>query len=43
MPTRRRNFILALILFAAWVGALGWMATVSGERPRPRPAAGNSR
>lgn len=33
MNRLRRNFLLALLLFVAWVGALAVMARVSGERP----------
>ena len=40
MTHHRRNFVLALILFAAWVGALGVMAGVSGERPHLKNRAG---
>ncbi len=41
MDARRLRFVAALILFLAWVGALGTMAALSGRRPvvRPRAAA----
>ena len=43
MNPPRRNFLLALILFFAWVGGLALMASYSGERPRPRVAEGSQR
>ena len=43
MNRPRRNFVLASLLFAAWVGALAVMAGVSGEPPRPRGAVDSSR
>ena len=41
MDARRMRLTAALILFLAWVGALGTMAILSGRRPalRPRVAA----
>ena len=39
----RRNFVLSLILFAAWVGALAVMAGVSGEPPRVKGVAAPAR
>ena len=39
MDRRRRNFILALGLFAAWIGVLGAMAWLSADRPQQRRAA----
>jgi len=39
MDVRRLRFIAALILFLAWVGALGTMAILSGRRPALRPRA----
>ena len=38
MNPPRRNFLLALFLFLAWVGGLAWMASTSGERPQAKPA-----
>ncbi len=45
MDARRLRFLAALILFLAWVGALGTMAVLSGRRPalRPRVAAPEGR
>lgn len=43
MNRPRRNFVLALILFLAWVGGLALMAGTSGERPRAKVAAGAAR
>jgi hypothetical protein len=37
MDARRLRFTAALILFLAWVGALGTMAILSGRRPALRP------
>jgi hypothetical protein len=39
MDARRLRFVAALILFLAWVGALGTMAILSGRRPANRPRA----
>ena len=39
MDARRLRFVAALILFLAWVGALGTMAILSGRRPALRPRA----
>ena len=39
MDARRLRFFAALILFLAWVGALGTMAILSGRRPSVRPRA----
>ncbi len=39
MDARRLRFTAALILFLAWVGALGTMAILSGRRPALRPRA----
>lgn len=41
MDHRRRKFLGALIVFAAWVSALGALALLSGRKPlvRPAPAA----
>jgi hypothetical protein len=39
MDARRLKFVAALILFLAWVGALGTMAILSGRRPANRPRA----
>jgi hypothetical protein len=39
MDRRRLRFVLALALFAGWVVALGGMAFLSADRPRPRPLA----
>ena len=39
MNNRRRNLVLALVLFVAWVGGLAWMARVAGERPQSRAGA----
>lgn len=43
MNRLRRNFVLALLLFAAWVGTLAVMAGVAGEPPRARKAVGTAR
>ena len=43
MNHHRRNFVLALILFATWVGILGVMASISGERPQLKNRAGVGR
>ena len=39
MDARRLRFTAALVLFLAWVGALGTMAILSGRRPALRPRA----
>ncbi len=39
MDVRRLRLTAALILFLAWVGALGTMAILSGRRPALRPRA----
>ncbi|MEJ7637163.1 MAG: hypothetical protein WKF75_04020 [Singulisphaera sp.] len=39
MDARRLKFTAALILFLAWIGALGTMAVLSGRRPALRPRA----
>ncbi len=38
MERQRRNFLLALALYVAWIIALGFMAFTSGDPPRPRAA-----
>ena len=39
MTRPQRRFALALVLFAAWVGVLAYMAGTSGERPQARASA----
>jgi len=39
MDARRLRLIAALMLYLAWVGALGTMAILSGRRPANRPRA----
>ena len=43
MNRLRRNFVLALLLFVAWVGVLAVMAGVAGEPPRARGVANPAR
>lgn len=40
---QRQTFVLACVLFFAWVGVLGVMARYSAERPRLRAVVENSR
>lgn len=37
-PAQRRRFVAAVVLFVAWVAALGLLAVTSGSRPVPKPA-----
>ena len=39
---RRLRFIAALLGFALWVSALGWLAVGSGRKPPPRLGSGAS-
>lgn len=38
MDVRRKRFIAALVLFFAWVAALGVLAAVSASKPPQAPA-----
>jgi hypothetical protein len=39
MDAKRKRFVAALVVYLAWVAALGVLAAVSSKRPAPRAAA----